>query len=299
MRDDAGEQPQDLIIVGYIAGPRGRDAIRLGSFIAAGTNAKLIITMVTPESSAYSGTHPLPPKEDRILRDQLETWMDEALALVPEGVKAHGEFRAASSEARGLMDAAEEHAASLIVIGAQAAAGLKKLTIGSVASTLLHASPVPVALAPAGFDEDGPVRRLNTIYGTRPGSAELLGWSISRALRRGIPLRLLSLVQVDRVPPAQIRSIAEQAQEFGGASLAAASADMQESGRATIEVVEGRDFEEAIAQLSWQPGDIAALGSSRLAQRGRIFLGNRAMRIMRVLPVPVIIVPRELEPAGE
>lgn len=294
---DAAEQ--DMIIVGYIAGPRGRDAVRLGGFIAAGTGAKLIVTMVVPESSAYSGTHPLPPKEDRILRDQMEAWMDEALALVPEGVKAHGEFRSSSSEARGLMAAAEEHGAGLIVIGAKASAGLNRLTIGSVASTLLHASPVPVALAPGGFDAEGPVRRLTTIYGTRPGSAELIGWSIERALRREVPLRLLSLVQVDRVPPAMIRSIAEQAQEFGGASLAAASVDMQKSGRATVEIVEGRDFEDAMSQVGWEPGDIAAMGSSRLAQRGRIFLGNRAMRIMRVLTVPVIVVPRELEPEGE
>lgn len=287
--------PRDRTIVGYIADQRGRDAVRLASFLAAGTGAELIITMVTPEPSAY-GAYPRNPANDPIVLEQVREWGREARELVPEGIPVRVEHRYAESEAHGLMAAAEERGANLIVIGAQASALLRQFTIGTVANTLLHASTVPVALAPGGFDEPGPVRRLTCIFGTRPGAAELIGRSIERALRRDVPIRLLSLVQVDRDDPAQIREVTQYARDFAGDRLALASKELLSSGRASIEIIEGDSFEEAIEEIEWRPGDLAFLGSSRLANGPRIFLGNKALRILRRLPVPVVVVPRGIEP---
>lgn len=294
--DEAIRASSDTIIVGYIAGRRGNDALALASFLAADTATELVVTLVTPTPSAYAPTHGVVAGVDPIVAEQLEQWKDEALARIPDGVRARGEIRVAASEAEGLMASAEEHGASAIVIGAQATALLRQFTIGTVANTLLHASPVPVALAPGGFAEAGPVRRITAIFGARPGANELIGRAVERAVRRDVPLRLLSLVQVERIEPQRVREVSEQVRAYGGERLAEVSESLLDSGRATVEVIEGADVDDAITRVDWEPGDIAMLGSSRLAQGNRIFLGNKALRILRKVPVPVIVVPRRLDP---
>ncbi len=285
-------------VVGYIASDRGHDALALASFLAKGTDTEIIVAMITPETSPYSGTHPLPLDDaDSIIGKQIDTWMSEALAQVPEGIAARGVVRSATGEAQGLMDIAAEFGASALVIGAATTALLRQFTIGTVASTLLHASPLPVALAPAGFAEEGPVTRITTLFGTRSGAAALIGTSVESALQRDVQLRLLSLVQLDRVPPSQVQEVDEFVREFGGAVLAGRAEALLESGKATVETVEGESLEAALERADWKPGDVAFVGSSRLAQGGRIFLGARAQRLLRVLTVPIIVVPRAAQPA--
>ncbi|VXB10423.1 universal stress protein [Pseudoclavibacter sp. 8L] len=285
-------------VVGYIASDRGHDSLALASFLAKGTDTEIIIAMITPETSPYSGTHPLPLDDaDSIIGKQIDTWMSEALAQVPEGIAARGVVRSATGEAQGLMDIAAEFGAAALVIGAATTALLRQFTIGTVASTLLHASPLPVALAPAGFAEEGPVTRITTLFGTRSGAAALIGTSVESALQRDVQLRLLSLVQLDRVPPSQVQEVDEFVREFGGAVLAGRAEALLESGKATVETVEGESLEAALERADWKPGDVAFVGSSRLAQGGRIFLGARAQRLLRVLTVPIIVVPRAAQPA--
>ena len=46
------------------------------------------------------------------------------------------------------------------------------------------------------------------------------------------------------------------------------------------------------SQLSWEPGELAVVGSSRLAQPRRLFLGSTAAKMLHELPVPMVVVPR-------
>jgi nucleotide-binding universal stress UspA family protein len=46
-----------------------------------------------------------------------------------------------------------------------------------------------------------------------------------------------------------------------------------------------------VEQLDWRHDEIAFVGSSRLASPHRIFLGSTANRMLRALPVPLIVVP--------
>ena len=68
----------------------------------------------------------------------------------------------------------------------------------------------------------------------------------------------------------------------------------------TTEVVVGRgdSIEDAVAQLDWEPGEIVVVGSSRLAQPRRLFLGSTAAKMLRELPVPMIVVPRTTATTG-
>ena len=42
----------------------------------------------------------------------------------------------------------------------------------------------------------------------------------------------------------------------------------------------------------WQDGDLVMVGSSRLAQPRKLFLGSTAAKMLRVLPVPMVVVPK-------
>jgi nucleotide-binding universal stress UspA family protein len=51
--------------------------------------------------------------------------------------------------------------------------------------------------------------------------------------------------------------------------------------------------ESAVRKLEWQDGDLIMVGSCRLAQPRRLFLGSTAAKMLRVLPVPMVVVPKQ------
>jgi nucleotide-binding universal stress UspA family protein len=48
-----------------------------------------------------------------------------------------------------------------------------------------------------------------------------------------------------------------------------------------------------VNKLEWRDGDLIMVGSSRLGAPRRLFLGSTAAKMLRVLEVPMIVVPRE------
>lgn len=290
---DASTVRPERMIVGYTADERGRDALQFGIFLASGNDTELVITLVGPEHGRLTSAAGAFEPERHPYGKQLREWGDAALAKVPEGVHARVEYRAASSDAHGLLDAAAEHEATLIIVGAQAGPIMRNFSVGSAANTLLHSSEIPIGLAPAGYRANGQVGRVSGIYGTRPGSEAVIGRALQRAEQRGVPLRLVSLVQIDGIAPRHIREITDEARNFGGRRLEEIATGMLDSGRASIEIAEGRDFDEALSHIEWRKDEYAVLGSSRLGRGRSVFLGSRARRILRVLPVPVVVIPSE------
>ena len=62
----------------------------------------------------------------------------------------------------------------------------------------------------------------------------------------------------------------------------------------TATVVDGPTVEAAVNKLDWhRDGDLIMVGSSRLAQPRRLFLGSTAAKMLRVLQVPMAVVPNE------
>ncbi|MFD2674668.1 universal stress protein [Gulosibacter bifidus] len=284
---------RESVIVGYVADGRGYDALEFAGFLARESNLDLIITMVMPVPSLYAGGHigPFTP-EDPILAEQLQAWETDALSRLPEGVNAKMELRYAHGEAHGLLDAVAEHDASMIIVGAKASPLLRAFTIGSVANALLHAASVPVALVPNGYEAPAAkVTRITGIYGAHPGSEVVIGRAVQRSVERKVPLRLLSLVQVDQTAPRDQREVSDEVRDFGGRHLQEIAIGMLDSGRATIEIAEGESFEDALRNVEWVDSEVALLGSSRLAKQGSVFLGQRARRILGALPVPAIVLP--------
>ena len=280
------------LVVGYIATDRGRDAISLAISIARSIDVELVVTIVRPESSTILAGSAVPKDGAGIVAQQIDDWLDEALALIPDDIHARGSIHIASNEAKGLMEVAEKEGALGIVIGARATTLMRQLRIGTVASSLLHSSTVPVVLAPSGRSDIGPISRVTALYGARPGAASVIGAAIESAVGLGVDLRLLSLIENDGLYDDEVAEITEFAEQYGGAVLADQASEMLASGRATVKNKAGADIEEAAETIDWQPGDLAFIGSSRLGRGGKVAIGARARRLLRILPVPVVVVPR-------
>ena len=282
-------------VVGYTANERGRDALNLASALARSQDAELDLVMVDPVHSPYTAVYPPERTYSSLLARQLRDWLDEALALVPADIEARGHIRTADSDARGLIDAAEEFGAGLIVVGAGSNGLFKRFTVGSVANALLHAASVPVALAPRGYSRLDPLSRITCAVGERRGAEDVLEVACASAARRGLPLRLLSLLALDAPGDAAVEEAqlhisdrVRRAQELTG-------------GRSEVSgvVAQGRTIENAVDELEFDDGEILIIGSSRLARTNQLFLGATASKVLRSLPVPMVVVPRNYTPAPQ
>jgi len=281
-------------VVAYEATERGKDAVALGVALARLTAAELRLVLVLPfEVGHPAKAQPGASTYFSLLQEQGEEWLTEALALVPSDVTATAHIVWADTTSEGLIQAASDFDTDRIVVGAGKGGALNRFTIGSVANSLLHASPVPVALAPAGYVAPEQISRITCAVGTRKGWDTLLDSMVAISEGLDVDLRFVTLVEVD----ASRKDLKKDAGAIGQQHLLEVldyfTAKASTSGSVTTEIAEGANLEAAVDDLDWRSDEIAFVGSSRLAQRGRIFLGTTASRMLHALPVPLIVVPIE------
>lgn len=277
-------------VVGYTPNDRGADAVALASAMARAQGAHLDLVHVVDRNTPYVA---LNPQGNRVsaAEQSVLTAERQGLALVPEGLEARFHVRQADSFAAGLIDAAQEYRAGLIVVGAASNGLFKRYSVGSVANALLHASPVPVALAPRGYRRTEPISRLTLAVGRRTGAEAAIDVAIESAERRGVPLRLVSLVELDA--EGNGGENVNAAHVHANTVLKAAAARLPDGHHVSVEVAHGRTIEEAIDDLEWDDAEIMIVGSSRLAEKNKLFIGSTANKVLRALPVPMVVVPRD------
>lgn len=295
------------ILVGYVATENGRDALNLGIALARGQDAELHVAIVARQDGAYAGVYPRDRGYSSILEAQLGDWLQEAIGRVPEGIPAVGHVVRGESEAEGLIQAAQDLDCYLIVVGAREGGMLRRFRVGSVAAALLHSSPIPVALAPHGYRQPGPISRVTCMFGPKPGAVDVIGLSVEAARSRDAELRLVSLLLVGDQDEEKLGDdtramnlgVLYSITRYGNERLSETAQEMVEAGTATTEVVTGRTVDHAMDDLDWTPEEVAVVGSSRLAVRGRMFLGGTASKMLRSIPVPMIVVPAGYSAGGE
>ncbi|MEX8032412.1 universal stress protein [Microbacterium sp. 20-116] len=282
------------VVVGYTATDAGADALALGARLGAALDAPVHAVVVLP-SAENNVSIPTDAGYERLVQDTARGWLREAVAPYP-GIRGH--VRIAQAVSDGLVAAAEEFDAEVIVVGTGGGGPRGRHRLGTTAEELVHSAPVPVALAPEGARKVDPsvgLPRITAAIGTRPGADVLLDTAASLSRRAKAPLRLLSLAGVDL--PARVD--ASLTRLTGQAHAESVLESVRSALPAEIEteavVGAGSDIEDAVSRIDWQPGEVALVGSSRLAQPRRLFLGSTAGRILRALPVPMIVVPRTSE----
>lgn len=289
------------IVVGYTATDAGADAAALGARIARSIGATLHLVIVLPAEGTRSPVVPPERAYEDHIRAQAKKWLEDAILRLPHDLPSRGHVRIAESFAEGLLAAGEEFDARLIVVGAAGDSLFGRHRLGSVASELLHYSTIPVALAPAGSatQDDHVIPRVTVAVGQRPGAEALLDEASALAAESRVDLRLVSLVPFDVPPGLDTGAIRVVGNAHAHDVLAVAKELLPDGLGAIVEEAPGESVEDAVSNLSWLPGEVILVGSSRLAQPRRLFLGSTAAKMLHVLPVPMIVVPRTRGEAGD
>jgi len=284
------------LVVGYLATPGGADAMALGARLARTLGAEVETCIIMPPDRTLVRTST--EDYEAKLTEQADKWLGEALALVPDDVTAHSHVAFDDSFTDGLIREAARLEADLIVVGGSGGGLAGSYSLGSVVNELLHSAPVPVVVTPRGTRDSkiDKVREVSCAIGERQGADLLLEKAVRFSQAAGTPLRLVSLVALDPMF-GSLRgdddAVHEGAMTHAQQVLDAAKSSLPEGFPVTATAVEGSTVEEAVNKLEWQDGDLIVVGSSRLCAPRRLFLGSTAAKMLRVLDVPMMVVPRD------
>ncbi|WP_164478288.1 universal stress protein [Mycolicibacterium stellerae] len=287
------------IVVGYPPNRKGKAVLNLAALLARSSGEDLAVCVVAPGSWL-----PGLVREDAAYQSQIDDMTDGALAQarseLPADVSATFTTVKARSAPTGLLEAAEQHKASMIAVGSSAAGLFGHVALSSVADRLLHSSPIPVALAPRGFRSGDTAKftRVTVAYTGTEHCDSMLRTAADLAGKIGAKMRLASFA-VQHAPPVTAMFRTESAgvlaewttniQESAHRVLG----DSTEPGGHDVVIGHGSDWEAALHDVDWGDGDLLVVGSSESGPIARVFLGSRAAKIIRHSPVPVLVVPRE------
>jgi nucleotide-binding universal stress UspA family protein len=285
------------LVVGYLATSGGADAMALAVRLARTIGAEVEACIVLPPDRPGPALVPT-GGYDALLAEQAEKWVAEAQASVPEDIVARGHVSFDDSFADGLIREAGRLEADAIVVGGSGGGLAGSYSLGSVVNELLHSAPVPVAVAPRGTRNSNVerVREVTCAIGERRGADLLLDNAVRFSRAAGTPLRLVSLVALDPTFGSlrgDDEAVRDRALAHARQTLETAKSELPEGFPVMSTIVDGPTVEEAVSKLDWQDGDVIMVGSSRLSVPKRLFLGSTAAKMLRVLEVPMMVVPRD------
>ena len=292
------------VLVAYLAGKGGTAPLHLAVAAARTLHTSLTVVTIVPRP----WTFPSPARVDA----EYAAWADQLAADSAkeaqrelEGMGQPAEVRfhshAHRSVSGGLIQVIEELGADadLLVLGSSASGQLGQVVVGSTADRLLHSSPVPVAIAPRGYrgPRGGTLTRITCGFPGTPESVEVVRRFAALAERLELPLRVITFAVRGRTmyPPEvglHVEDSILAAWELQAAEmLAHLRTDGVVGDAVALQVVSGNGWGQALDDAEWQDGEILALGTSPRSDVAHVFLGSRGTKIMRVSPVPVLVLP--------
>jgi nucleotide-binding universal stress UspA family protein len=133
------------IVVGYLASPEGRAALRAGIVEGQRRSAKVLVVNSNKGGASFS-------REDAQVNEAELGQVEHTLA--ESGVEHEVRGLVRGQEAPDdILDVVEEVSAELVVIGLRSRSPIGKLLMGSNAQRILLESPVPVLAVKAAADD--------------------------------------------------------------------------------------------------------------------------------------------------
>ncbi|MDI2131976.1 universal stress protein [Yinghuangia seranimata] len=290
------------IVVGCMPDERGDDAVALAGVLARQMGAGLTLTYVQPESLPGTGVGAVDAEWSGYLRAEAAEVLDGAarrLAVVAPEVPYDTAVHAHRGSGRGLGELAEMRGAAMAVIGSAPGGRSGRVAVGSTADQLLHGSPVPVALAPAGFAASVPYRLTRTTLAFHRSARSVATLTCGRMLRDRLDteLRLLTVLARPRrlhsgkqhhgVDEQMLQSVRDQLT----ADLEAAADALGSHAPAACELAEGDDVPGALSAVDWVD-EALVVSVSDAGPLTRVFVGDVSLKIIRAAQVPVVVFPR-------
>jgi nucleotide-binding universal stress UspA family protein len=291
------------LVVGIAPDGGDSSALRLAGSLARSSADRVVVCTVV--ASAW-----IPPRhgvdtEYRAHLDQRAAGaLVQARSRMPPDIDSTFVVQHARSVPAGLLEVADEHDASLVILGSSPGGLLGRVALGSVTDRLLHGAHCSLAIAPRGFrcGPDARVERVTAAFGDAAGAHDLIVATAAIAARIGASLRIASFAVRPSTPFAGtvvsggddlvvnewIKGTVASIQE----ELTRVRARHDVPQPVDVVVGQGLTWSEALEDAPWCAGDVLAVGSSSAGPAARVFLGTRASKILRRSPVPVIMLPR-------
>jgi nucleotide-binding universal stress UspA family protein len=290
------------VVVGYLAGKGGRSALHLAVEAATTLKTSLTVTTVVPRPWMTPSPARIDAEYAQYAEQLAADSAKEAQQLIgslSDGLKVNYHKVAHRSVSGGLLEAVNELAADVLVLGSAADGKLGQVVVGSTADRLLHSSPVALAISPRGYrgSKAGGLSRITCAYPGTPESLHVVERVAALAERLSVPMRVVTFAVRGRTmyPPevglraedSILQAWASHAREL----LAQLKSDGIVGDDVVLEVVTGNGWDQALDAADWQEGELLALGTSPASGIARVFLGSRGSKILRHSPVPVLVLP--------
>ena len=275
-------------LVAWGGDKRSQDALKLGSVLARTFNAKLDVVYVVKHPTNGIVLSASDESFEQQVGREAKGWLKKAVKAVDKDIDVETHVAHDTSITQGILRTASALKAQVIVIGSGSGAGHQVAT-NPIVGALLHASPVPVAMAPNGYRKVKFERlsSLSAAVGPRPGAQLVVDEAVQGVSRVGLPLKLISLVSLKEDKQVHVDGY-DEAERV----LARAVERVGDRASVTTEVGSGRSLKSAVKKFKWDERTALMIGSSRLARGRTTFLGTAATRMLGALPVPMIVVPR-------
>ncbi|WP_433255436.1 universal stress protein [Streptosporangium sp. CA-135522] len=282
------------VLAGFIPESRGKEGLALAVRMARQAGARLTVAYVHPPAWTTPGPAKIDAEWRAYVAEEAALTLDQARRLlsevddVPIDYLLHGN----RGSGRGLVQLVGKTKADVVAIGSAPGGGRGRIRLGSTADQLLHASPVPVALAPKGYGDESSagIRRLTVAYRRDPASDEAVRQAAGLAAQMGVPLRLITLVVSGGRQARMEREMLERLREKVAADLKAAARGHRRV-QVEVEVLEGKDVAAALGGTDCG-GAVLICASSETGPLRRVFLGDISSKIIRSAPCPVMMLPR-------
>ncbi|CAM2962566.1 universal stress protein [Mycobacterium intermedium] len=289
------------VVVGYLAGRVGPSALQLAVRAARTLGTSLTVATIVPPRWPTPSLARVDAEYEQWAEQLAVDSAKEAqryLRTLADGVEVNYRRSAHRSVPGGLLAVVAETGADLVVLGSYAGGRRTRVLIGSTADSLLHSSPVPVALSPRQYDcRSARFTRLTCGYAATAESTHVVRRCAGMAKRYGMPLRVITFAARGRTmyPP----EVGLHAEAGVLEAWAAQAREMQQRLKAdgvvdedvVLQVVTGNGWQQALESADWKDGEVLVLGTSPRGEITRVFLGSHSGKIIRHSPVPVLVLP--------
>ncbi|HET6731505.1 universal stress protein [Mycobacterium sp.] len=290
------------VVVGYLAGKGGRSALHLAVEAATTLKTSLTVTTVVPRPWMTPSIARIDAEyaqyAEQLAADSAKE-AQQSIGALSDGLKVSYHKVAHRSASGGLLEAAKELDAEVLVLGSAADGRFGQVVIGSTADRLLHSSPVPMAISPRGYrgSKAGGLSRITCAYPGTPESRLVVERVAALAERLDVPMRVVTFAVRGRTMyPPEVGLHAEDSILEAWASharelLSQLKSDGVVGEDVVLQVVTGNGWDQALDAADWQDGELLAIGTSPSGGIARVFLGSRGTKILRHSPVPVVVLP--------
>ena len=250
-------------------------AIRTGIALARSRGARLIGLSIAVDNPEYSTLVPnLQEAAEAHAREALKSFIDEA------GERAEVTTRRASDPAEGIVNAAGELSADLIVVAESDKSDLTRMMLGDTTTKVIGRATCPVLVVPRSahlWDK----RILLATDGSSHSetAAELAGHFAAQA---GLPVSVVSVVTSshnDESHNEAERAVAAAVDRLTGMGV-----------RAEGLLEEGRPDEAIVKAAEFAGADLIVVGSPGRTGLTKILLGSVAERVIGHAACPVLVV---------